>query len=71
VVEQLLKLPRQKRAELALPLWDRLDDASREAELELSPEQADELDRRLAEHLANPESALPWDEVRRKLQGGA
>ena len=29
------------------------------------------LDRRLEEHLANPGSAIPWEEVRRKLASGA
>ena len=28
-------------------------------------------DRRLDEHLANPGSAIPWEEVRRKLASGA
>ncbi len=27
--------------------------------------------RRLAEHIADPASAIPWDEVRRKLLRGA
>lgn len=68
VFDELMKLAPGKRAELALALWESLDDASREAELTLSPEQEAELDRRLAEHLANPGSALPWAEVQRRLQ---
>ena len=54
-----------------MALWESLTDAEREAELVLTPEQETELDRRLAEHVANPGSAIPWDEVRRKLTGGA
>jgi putative addiction module component (TIGR02574 family) len=50
-----------------MALWESLDDAQREAELTLTPDQVAELDRRLAEHLADPGSAIPWDEVRRKL----
>jgi putative addiction module component (TIGR02574 family) len=34
-------------------------------------EQEAELDRRLEEHLANPGSAILWEEVRRKLASGA
>lgn len=43
-------------------------DREREAELELTAAQEAELDRRWAEHLKNPDSAIPWDVVRRKLQ---
>jgi putative addiction module component (TIGR02574 family) len=66
----LLKLPADERAELAMALWESLSDQEREAELELTPEQKAELDLRWADHLANPESAVPWEEVRRKLHGG-
>ena len=67
---ELLKLSAGERAEIAMALWESLTDTEREAELTLTPEQEAELDRRLAEHIANPGSAIPWDEVRRKLAGG-
>ncbi len=70
-LDSLLKLPAEERAELAIALWESLDDTQREAACELTPEQAAELDRRLAEHVADPASATPWGDVRRKLQGGA
>lgn len=54
-----------------MALWESLTDTEREAELALTPEQQAELDRRLAEHVANPDSAIPWEEVRLKLAGGA
>jgi len=66
----LLKLPADERAELAMALWESLTNAERESELELSPDQQVELDKRWNEHLANPESAVPWEEVRRKLRDG-
>ena len=68
---ELLKLSAKERGEIAMALWESLTDAEREAELALSPEQEAELDRRLAEHIASPDSAIPWEEVRRKLTGGA
>ncbi|OFW08574.1 MAG: hypothetical protein A3H96_12165 [Acidobacteria bacterium RIFCSPLOWO2_02_FULL_67_36] len=68
-LSQLLKLPAADRAELAMALWESLSDAERHAELALSDEQAAELDRRWAEHLADPRTAVPWPEVRRKLLG--
>ncbi len=67
----LLKLPAKDRVELAMALWESLTDDEREAELALTPEQAAELDRRIHDHLANPGSAIPWEEVRRKLASGA
>jgi putative addiction module component (TIGR02574 family) len=50
----LLKLPPSERADLALALRESLSDADRAAEVALSPEQESELDRRLAEHSADP-----------------
>ena len=67
----LLKLPAKDRIELAMALWESLTDAEREAELALTPEQEAELERRLQDHLANPDSAIPWEEVRRKLASDA
>jgi putative addiction module component (TIGR02574 family) len=70
-LDDLLKLPPSERADLALALWESLSDADRAAEVALSPEQESELDRRLAEHTADPTSAVPWEEVRRRLKNDA
>ena len=70
-LDDLLKLPPSERADLALALWESLSDADRAAEVALSPEQESELDRRFAEHTADPTSAVPWEQVRRKLKNGA
>ncbi len=66
-LDELLQLPPKERAELALALWESLTVAEREAEFALSAEQQAELERRVAD----PGSAVPRDEVRRKLQSGA
>lgn len=68
-LSDLLKLPPETRAELAIALWESLSDVEREARLPLTADQQAELDRRWAEHLKNPDSAIPWDDVRRKLRG--
>ena len=66
---QLLKLPAGDRAELAMALWESLAEGDRDDELALTDEQRAELDRRWAEHVAHPDSAIPWSEVHRKLLG--
>jgi putative addiction module component (TIGR02574 family) len=63
----LLKLPAGDRADLAMALWESLTDHEREAEFQLTDEQRAELDRRWSEHVANPESAVPWSDIRAKL----
>jgi putative addiction module component (TIGR02574 family) len=70
-LDDLLKLPPGERADLALALWESLSDADRADEVALSPEQEAELDRRLTEHTADPASAVPWEQVRRKLKNRA
>ena len=65
----LLRLPPRDRAELAMALWESLDDDEREVQFTLSAEEAIELDRRLSEHLADPASAIPWEDLRRELSG--
>jgi putative addiction module component (TIGR02574 family) len=65
----LLKLPADDRAELAIALWESLDEAERDGVFDLTAEQRRELDRRWEEHQRNPASAVPWSEVRRKLLG--
>jgi putative addiction module component (TIGR02574 family) len=66
-LSELLKLPAGERAELAMALWESLSEAAREGELDLTAEQAAELERRWTEHVQRPESSTPWDDVRRRL----
>jgi putative addiction module component (TIGR02574 family) len=68
-LSRLLKLPPGDRAELATALWESLSDAERDSEFALTDEPGAERDRRWADHLANPTSAIPWSDVRRKLPG--
>ena len=63
ILEQIEKLPlgeRQEIAEMVLEKYGDLDVA-------LSPEQAAELDRRLAEFEKNPRDGIPWEQVEADL----
>jgi putative addiction module component (TIGR02574 family) len=66
-LDDLLKLPPAERVEIALALWDSLEDAQLDALVPLTDEQKTELDHRLPEHEKNPGSAIPWEQVRRDL----
>jgi putative addiction module component (TIGR02574 family) len=68
-LSELLKLPAETRAKLAMALWGSLSPDERESSVRLSPQQEAELDRRWAEHVSQPESAIPWEDVLRELQG--
>ena len=48
--------------------WNSLTEAEQEAAFVLSDEQKAELDRRIAEHEADPDSAIPWEQVERELK---
>ena len=57
----------RRTAEIAL--WESLSGEQRDVALPLDPDQAAELDRRWAAHVADPASAVPWEDVRKKLRG--
>jgi putative addiction module component (TIGR02574 family) len=70
LLKELLNLPAGARADLAMALWDSLDETQKAEELTLTQAQREEIERRLAEHEAHPESAIPWEEVRKRLKSG-
>ncbi len=64
-IDDLLKLSVAERIQLAEDLWDSV--AEPEA-LPLTDAQKTEVEHRLAEHVRDPDSAIPWEEVRGRLQ---
>lgn len=66
---ELLKLPPGDRADLAMTLWESLDDTERDERIELSEADRAELDWRWEEHLQSPDSGVPWSVVRSRLRG--
>lgn len=61
----LLQLTPAERIQLAQDLWDSLKEVDAPP---LTEEQIAELERRAADHEANPDSAVPWEEVRSRLK---
>jgi putative addiction module component (TIGR02574 family) len=61
----LLQLSEAERIQLVQDLWDSISEKT-EA-LPLSDERLREYERRLAEHLADPSSSIPWEEARATL----
>jgi putative addiction module component (TIGR02574 family) len=65
-IEQLRRLPLEKRLELIEALWQSIE--SETGPHPISDEFADELDRRFAEHVADPSSSIPWETVRAEMR---
>jgi putative addiction module component (TIGR02574 family) len=63
----LRRLSIPERLQLLGDLWDSIAEEAPDEALPLTPELAAELERRLAEHDANPGSAIPWDEVKERV----
>jgi putative addiction module component (TIGR02574 family) len=58
-------LSRKDRIELAQRVWGNIQENGYDPEL--TPEQAAELDRRLADFEANPHEGIPWEQVKAEL----
>jgi putative addiction module component (TIGR02574 family) len=63
-IRELLKLSVEERLELIGLLWDSIE---AEQHPSLTEAQKAELDRRIAEHEADPSTALAWEDVRAEL----
>ena len=64
--EELFKLTAAERLELVEELWDSIADEDKA--LELTDEQREDLERRLAEADADPAGGSPWEEVRERIR---
>ncbi|MBW1882261.1 MAG: addiction module protein [Deltaproteobacteria bacterium] len=64
--KELFRLSVAERLELVEELWDSIP-AEGET-LELTPEQRQDLDRRLAEADADPDGGVPWEEARERIR---
>jgi putative addiction module component (TIGR02574 family) len=62
LLKELLELTPAERIELAGDLWDSIEPHEMPA---LTVEQEQEIERRYAEPIRNPESASEWDDVKK------
>lgn len=67
-LDTLRRLSVAERLQLVEDLWDSLTAEAPDEALQVTPELAADLDRRLAEHEADPASAIPWDEARARIR---
>ncbi len=68
LLEQVRSLPAREQVELVDEILEGLPvEEETDAGPNLSPAQIAELERRMAEHLADPDSAIPWSEVKRGI----
>lgn len=65
-LSELLKLSEAERIQLAQDLWDSIP--VRSGALPLDEDQLREMERRVAEHQADPASAIPWEDARTRLR---
>jgi putative addiction module component (TIGR02574 family) len=65
--DRLRRLSVPERLQLVEDLWDSIAQDAPDEALPVTDELAAELDRRLAEHEADPASALPWEAVRERI----
>ena len=65
-IDEFTKLPLPQRLEIVEKLWDSI--AADPERLPVTAKQAEELDRRLAAHEANPGEGVAWEEIRARLR---
>jgi putative addiction module component (TIGR02574 family) len=65
LLEQSLELPIPERIKLVEDIWDSIAEHGDDA-VTLTPEQTDELERRIEYHELHPNDTVPWETVRDK-----
>jgi putative addiction module component (TIGR02574 family) len=66
LVDTVKALPLAERIELVEALWESI--AQEGYEPQLTPEQAEELDRRIEAHRRNPNDVVSWESISQALE---
>ena len=66
-LDEVLQLPVPERIRIVEAIWDSIADSAEE--MPLTAEQEEELDRRMEDYRAHPETSESWDVVKRRLLG--
>ncbi len=62
--EELLKLPVAERYDIAVALWDSIE----EEDLPVTDEEKAFAEMRLQEHLNNPQDVIKWEDARAQIK---
>ena len=65
-LSEILRLPVSERIDVVEQIWDSV--AADSDAVPVTPEQREELDRRLKEHEQNPNDVVEWSEVERRIR---
>lgn len=65
-LDAIKRLSVSERVRLVQDIWDTLQPTA--DDLPLTEEQREIIDRRLEEHQRDPDSAVPWEEVKTRLE---
>lgn len=65
-LSEILRLSVDQRIDIVQAIWDSV--AADTDAVPLTPEQAEELDRRLAEHERNPNDVVEWSEAEKRIR---
>jgi putative addiction module component (TIGR02574 family) len=65
-IDAIRRLSVPERVQLVQDIWDTLLPTAKD--LPLTPEQAQIVDQRLADHERDPEAAIPWQQVQARIE---
>ena len=68
IIEQMRNLPAEQKREVVEQIWAEFGGELGWVDPDLTPEQAAELDRRLADFEKNPREGIPWEQVQADLK---